>query len=249
MRWEDGLVSPLVLHNALCKSMGSAAINDAVVFLGQPRTAAVDLCLITTAAQKTSNRLFSTLTKPEHVIYTLYSLSLSQLELLWLKMQDLRRLRMPFDNAGIPADLHLKEFNPQAVHEVFFPRQHQPGSQSPHSSGSWRCAASREQHFHPADIRPGTPVVVGQGPFVIAMVDPDAPIPQRPNNAPVRHINLRVLLKNRIFTDLFLIVQSTKRIYCKDQKEVNPDTGRNAFDSTTQFADKVGLGQPQAPTR
>ena len=34
---------------------------------------------------------------------------------------------------------------------------------------------------------PGKPVNIGKGPFVIAMVDPDAPTPQNPDNAPVRH--------------------------------------------------------------
>jgi hypothetical protein len=136
---------------------------------------------------------------------------------------------------------------------------------------------------------PGKPVNIGKGPFVIAMVDPDAPNPEKPDNAsaPVRHFlggdftfdNDGVSLVNNtpavteykppsppagskphrsvegyLVVHIFLIIFGRFVFLLfeqpdgfKEQKEVGPETDRDAF-NVSQFAEKAGLGDPVAGT-
>ena len=47
-----------------------------------------------------------------------------------------------------------------------------------------RIATSRPPAF---SLRAPVPAEMGKGPFVVAIVDPDAPTPENPTNGPVRH--------------------------------------------------------------
>ncbi|KAF8989029.1 phosphatidylethanolamine-binding protein [Cyathus striatus] len=97
------------------------------------------------------------------------------------KAQDtsVSQVKKAFDDANVPADIHIT-FNPKALLEVTFPE----GKNSPiilHAGVQL-----------PRNATAGPPIfsVIGtasKGPFVIAAVDPDAPTPQNPTAAQIRH--------------------------------------------------------------
>ncbi|KAK0430755.1 PEBP-like protein [Armillaria borealis] len=84
----------------------------------------------------------------------------------------LREVKQAFDNANIPEDIALP-FEPRFLLEVSLPPN--AGVQLPRN----------------ATVGPPSFTLVGldarDGPFVVAAVDPDAPTPQNPTNAQVRH--------------------------------------------------------------
>ncbi|KAJ7274229.1 PEBP-like protein [Mycena rebaudengoi] len=90
-----------------------------------------------------------------------------------------RTVKRAFDAANIPANLAIT-FNPTALLEVSLPQASGPpitlhaGIQVP------REDTAGPPVFHAVGN-------VGRGPFVIAAVDPDAPTPQTPTSAQIRH--------------------------------------------------------------
>ncbi|KAJ7095724.1 PEBP-like protein [Mycena belliarum] len=90
-----------------------------------------------------------------------------------------RKVKNAFRAADIPADLALA-FKPTALLDVSLPQ-----------------ASGRPLTLHagiqvPRDDTAGPPTFrvtgnVGAGPFVVAMIDPDAPTPQSPSSAQIRH--------------------------------------------------------------
>ncbi|KAJ7600605.1 PEBP-like protein [Mycena floridula] len=91
----------------------------------------------------------------------------------------LRAVRKAFFAADIPADLTIK-FDPSVLLEVTFP---EPGPPITLTAGV--------QLPRNATVGPPSFSLVGKaagnGPFVVAMVDPDAPTPQTPTEAQIRH--------------------------------------------------------------
>ncbi|KAI0086227.1 PEBP-like protein [Irpex rosettiformis] len=91
-------------------------------------------------------------------------------------------VKAAFRNASIPEDLHIN-FNPNFLLEVTFP---QPGRRSvPVTAG---VQLPRNQTVGPPHfaIRGDSGLELGQH-FVVATVDPDAPTPQDPTSAQIRH--------------------------------------------------------------
>ncbi|KAH0586633.1 hypothetical protein H2248_007851 [Termitomyces sp. 'cryptogamus'] len=91
----------------------------------------------------------------------------------------LSAVKAAFDAASIPQDLFIN-FNPTALLEVTFP---QPTGNSITLSAGVQL---------PRNATAGPPTFgaigdIGNGPFVIATVDPDAPTPQDPTEAQIRH--------------------------------------------------------------
>jgi len=183
-----------------------------------------------------------------------------------------------FDKAGIPGDIDLKNFNPAAVLDVSFPGPPQPGQQLPPppiplDHGGEQLSENNTSNPPEFSLRaPGKPVNIGKGPFVIAVVDLDAPNAEKPDNsAPVRHFlgggftfkddGVSLVNNTPAVTEyeppsppdngskphrvVFLLYEQPKGFM--EQKEVTPDTGRDAF-NVSQFAEKVGLGEPVAGT-
>ncbi|THU84051.1 PEBP-like protein [Dendrothele bispora CBS 962.96] len=91
----------------------------------------------------------------------------------------LRTVRQAFEAANIPEDIEIN-FNPSVLLEVTFP---QP-------SGKSITLHAGVQLPRNATAGPPTFAVqgaAGRGPFVVATVDPDAPTPQDPTEAQIRH--------------------------------------------------------------
>ncbi|KAK0449514.1 PEBP-like protein [Armillaria borealis] len=92
----------------------------------------------------------------------------------------LREVKQAFDNANIPEDIALP-FEPRFLLEVSLPQ----------TSGSAIVLKAGVQLPRNATVGPPSFTLVGldarDGPFVVAAVDPDAPTPQNPTNAQVRH--------------------------------------------------------------
>ncbi|KAG6877102.1 hypothetical protein C0993_010244 [Termitomyces sp. T159_Od127] len=92
---------------------------------------------------------------------------------------DLAVVKQAFEDASIPTDLFIN-FDPSALLEVTFP---EPGSQpiTLHAGVQLpRNATAGPPEFGVIDD-------VGEGPFVVATVDPDALTPQDPSEAQIRH--------------------------------------------------------------
>ncbi|KAK7464752.1 hypothetical protein VKT23_005959 [Stygiomarasmius scandens] len=95
---------------------------------------------------------------------------------------NLADVKTAFDNANIPADLGIN-FDPTVLLEVALPQDVgsvtlKAGVQLP------RNATAGPPSF---SILQPTADAAGPGPFVIATVDPDAPTPQDPTSAQIRH--------------------------------------------------------------
>ncbi|PPQ74848.1 hypothetical protein CVT24_002906 [Panaeolus cyanescens] len=107
------------------------------------------------------------------------------------------QVRKAFDNANIPQDIHIT-FNPQTLLEVTFPQSGAPpitihaGEQLPRQDTAGPPlfslrALSQKQPLEPAHPHAPQQQPLTRGPFVIATVDPDAPTPQSPTVAQIRH--------------------------------------------------------------
>ncbi|KAF8148254.1 phosphatidylethanolamine-binding protein [Crassisporium funariophilum] len=176
---------------------------------------------------------------------------------------NLATVRRAFNNANrsrkhqIPENISLK-FNPKVLLEVTFPQQ----------SGRSITLHAGVQLPRNATAGPPTFQVVGQagrGPFVVAAVDPDAPTPQTPTSAQIRHF----LGGNFVLEPSTLLRNTTPAIsnFLQPTPPAGSDPHRYVFllfeqpqgfnaetlvTSTTsialfnisQFAGAVGLGQP-----
>ncbi|EKM75532.1 hypothetical protein AGABI1DRAFT_116362 [Agaricus bisporus var. burnettii JB137-S8] len=193
------------------------------------------------------------------------SLSFSFLSLFVLAIKaqdrDLGVVKRAFEAADIPADLSLN-FNPTALLEVTFPE----------SDGNDITIHAGQQV--PRDSTAGPPIyhAVGlrsSGPFVITMVDPDAPTPQMPTVAQERHFlggdfhldRTGRLTNSTAGIDEFLqpsppagsdahryifMLWNQPRGF-DQQTVVGADTPRGSF-NVSEFARAVGLGEPIAGT-
>ncbi|KAJ3567086.1 hypothetical protein NP233_g6597 [Leucocoprinus birnbaumii] len=192
-----------------------------------------------------------------------FSLGFLSLIALAVTAQDtnVRRVKQTFDDANIPADLSIK-FDPTALLEVTFP---EPGA-SP-------ITIHAGQQL-PRDSTAGPPTfsLLGtsrRGPFVVAAVDPDAPTPQAPTSAQIRHFlggnftpGRSGLLSNSTpalsefrqptppagsdaHRYIFLVFEQPAGF--NQQTVVTPTTPVQLF-NISSFADAVGLGNPIAGT-
>ncbi|KAL0960897.1 hypothetical protein HGRIS_005906 [Hohenbuehelia grisea] len=178
--------------------------------------------------------------------------------------QDLstRAVKRAFDTADIPADLAIT-FNPSALLEVTFPQ----------TSGPAITLHAGIQLPRNATAGPPTFSVLGassRGPFVVAAVDPDAPTPQTPTNAQIRHFlggdfttaSLSGALRNSTAAVsafrqptppagsdphryIFLLFNQPPGF--ESQTVVTPTTSIALF-NISAFASQVGLGNPIAGT-
>ncbi|KAJ6525281.1 PEBP-like protein [Mycena vulgaris] len=172
----------------------------------------------------------------------------------------IKAVEKAFSAADIPTDLAI-DFNPTALLEVSLPQTTGPpitlhaGIQVP------RNDTAGPPTFHVVGN-------VGSGPFVVATVDPDAPTPQAPTSAQIRHF-----LGGNFFNHGGLLVNSTPAI--SEFRQPTPPAGSDAHryifllfkqspefaaqtlvNSTTsvslfnisQFASAVDLGRPIAGT-
>ncbi|KAJ8518267.1 hypothetical protein ONZ45_g4626 [Pleurotus djamor] len=101
------------------------------------------------------------------------------LAVVWAQDSSLRQVKQAFQAANIPRDLSIT-FNPTVFLDVSLPQPSGPvitlraGTQLP------RDATAGPPSFSLRGVSP-------RGPFVIAMVDPDAPTPAEPVYAQIRH--------------------------------------------------------------
>ncbi|KAF8644431.1 hypothetical protein AX16_008490 [Volvariella volvacea WC 439] len=93
----------------------------------------------------------------------------------------LSAVKQAFDKANIPTNLAIN-FNPQALLQVSLP---QPSAREITLSAGVQLL--RNQTAGPPTFSVTGAAQTGLGPFVIASVDPDAPTPQNPTNAQIRH--------------------------------------------------------------
>ncbi|KAG6909253.1 hypothetical protein DXG01_001435 [Tephrocybe rancida] len=179
---------------------------------------------------------------------------------------NLNVVKRAFEDASIPANLAIK-FNPSALLEVTFPE-----------------STGKDVTLHagiqlPRNSTAGPPTFsaigdIGNGPFLIATVDPDAPTPQAPTSAQIRHFLAPNFFANgRPFTPvqsldngtaaiseflqptppagsdahryIFLLFKQPRGF--NDQTLVTPATPIQLFNIST-FAVATGLGDPIAGT-
>ncbi|KAF5360966.1 hypothetical protein D9756_004548 [Leucocoprinus leucothites] len=174
---------------------------------------------------------------------------------------NVRTVKRTFDAANIPTDLSIT-FDPTALLEVTFP---EPNA---------RPITIHAGQQLPRDSTAGPPTLNlrgsnSRGPFVVAAVDPDAPTPQEPTSAQIRHFlggnftpNGSGLLSNSTpalsefrqptppagsdaHRYIFLVFEQPDGF--NDQTVVTPATPVQNFDISA-FADAVGLGNPIAGT-
>ncbi|KAF9474314.1 hypothetical protein BDN70DRAFT_915354 [Pholiota conissans] len=163
-------------------------------------------------------------------------------------------VKKAFDKSHIPGNISLT-FEPKVLLEVTFPQTVPQKPITLHAGVQLpRNATGGPPNFN--IIGP-----IGHGPFVVAAVDLDAPTPQAPTSAQIRHF-----LGGNFFTGLnfksltpSLLRNATPAIsefrqptppagsdphrYFNDQTLVTPNTSVALF-NISQFASAVGLGQP-----
>lgn len=187
--------------------------------------------------------------------------------LLSVSAQDtsLRAVKAAFEKANIPSDVHIT-FNPSVLLEVTFPQPSGPsitihaGEQLP------RNATVGPPHFAVRGVLPPSRE------FVVATVDPDAPTPQNPTVAQIRHFLAGNFVRGRI-TGLEQRQLVNETVPLSGWQQPTPPAGSPAhryifllfeqpedFNSQTfvtantsianfnisQFAQEVGLGNPIA---
>ncbi|KAF5362919.1 hypothetical protein D9758_007090 [Tetrapyrgos nigripes] len=111
--------------------------------------------------------------------FRLAALILPFLSLVYAQDTSLTTVKRAFEAANIPEDIDIK-FDPSVLLEVTFPQ----------ASGRSITLHAGVQLPRNATAGPPTFTVrgnAGHGPFVVATVDPDAPTPQDPTEAEIRH--------------------------------------------------------------
>ncbi|KAJ7600624.1 PEBP-like protein [Mycena floridula] len=112
-------------------------------------------------------------------ISTLSNFILASISLVYSQDTSLKEVKQAFIAADIPTDLTIT-FNPSVLLEVTFPQV----------TGPAITLKAGVQLPRNATAGPPTFSIVGKagtGPFVVAAVDPDAPTPQAPTSAQIRH--------------------------------------------------------------
>jgi hypothetical protein len=200
----------------------------------------------------------------------------------------LRVVKKRFNEADIPDDLDIS-FKPKTLLEVTFP---QTGITPPlhvHAGGEYDKNETSAIPYYSVLFPPSPPksgyrpspatqipilnAEIGVGPFVLALLDPDAPKPEDPKNAQYRHflganfwmgtpgeVGLQLLNTTPAITEwtkpappdgsdshryVFLLYHQP--IGFNDQKEVTSETSRGKF-NISEFAEKTKLGEPIAGT-
>ncbi|KAK0222202.1 PEBP-like protein [Armillaria fumosa] len=181
----------------------------------------------------------------------------------------LREVKQAFDNANIPEDIALP-FDPRFLLEVSLPQT--SGSAIVLKAG---VHLPRNGTFladlwgNASEYTPQQP----DGPFVVAAVDPDAPTPQDPTNAQVRHFLGGNFEPSRLSRGRAILTNTTAAI--SNWRQPTPPAGSDAhryvflvfnqprgFNSQTlvnattpitlfnisEFGAAVGLGNPVAGT-
>ncbi|KAF8073471.1 PEBP-like protein [Lyophyllum atratum] len=192
-------------------------------------------------------------------------LSLSLVGLAASQDTSLSAVRRAFEAADIPSDLSIT-FNPRFLLEVALP---QP------TGGSITLHAGIQLPRNSTAGPPSFTLVgdAGPGPFVIATVDPDAPTPQAPTSAQIRHLLAPNFVARNPSALIHPLVNTTAAI--SPFRQPNPPAGSDAhryifllfrqpagFNSQTlvtpttpvqlfnisSFAAATGLGSPIAGT-
>ncbi|KAF7378124.1 hypothetical protein MSAN_00236700 [Mycena sanguinolenta] len=187
---------------------------------------------------------------------------MAQLPLRFIPKDDLfiPAVKKAFDDADIPEDIEIV-FNPTALLEVSLPQTVGPPIILHAGIHVPRNDTAGPPTFHVVGD-------VGHGPFVVATVDPDAPIPSDPTEAQVRHF-----LAGNFFNEGGLLVNTTPAVsefmqptppagspahryiflLFNQSPEFNHQTLVNSSTVVTnfnisQFAKAVDLGNPFAGT-
>ncbi|KAK0244481.1 PEBP-like protein [Armillaria nabsnona] len=117
----------------------------------------------------------------------------------------LAKVQQAFDLAHIPEDIALP-FDPSLLLEVSLPQ----------TTGSAIVLKAGVQLPRNATVGPPSFTLIGRdvgnGPFVIATVDPDAPTPQDPNIAQVRHFLGGNFLTERLFAGATVLTNRTAAV-------------------------------------
>ncbi|KAK0460046.1 PEBP-like protein [Desarmillaria tabescens] len=182
----------------------------------------------------------------------------------------LREVKEAFDNANIPEDIDLP-FDPRFLLEVSFSQ----------TSGDEIVLKAGVQLPRDKTVGPPSFTIVGRGvsdgPFVIAVVDPDAPTPQNPTSAQVRQFlggNFEGDCDSSLLSPGIVVLKNTTAAVTNwrqpappagsdahryiflafnqpqgfnDQTVVGATTPITMF-SIKEFSEKVGLGDPIAGT-
>jgi len=186
----------------------------------------------------------------------------SLIALMTAQDTSLKNVKRAFEAANIPHDLGIT-FDPRVLLEVTFPQ----------ADGT---SITLHAGVHvPRNDTAGPPTFaitgggVGHGPFVVAVVDPDAPTPQAPTIAQIRHFLGGNFFKNHsclLSTStpvlsqfqqptppagsaahryIFLLFHQSAKF--NHQRLINSTSPISLF-NISQFADAVGLGAPIAGT-
>ncbi|RDB16016.1 Protein D2 [Hypsizygus marmoreus] len=179
----------------------------------------------------------------------------------------LRAVKLAFDAADISSDLSIT-FNPKVLLQVTLPQP--TGEPITLHAG---IQLPRNSTAGPPSFSVVGPI--GSGPFVVAAVDPDAPTPQTPTNAQIRHLlapnffprrRLAAVLVNttaalseyrqptppagsdahRTFSSYIFLLFNQPAGF-NSQTLVTPTTPINLF-NISSFAASTGLGSPIAGT-
>ncbi|KAG7088966.1 hypothetical protein E1B28_012911 [Marasmius oreades] len=176
--------------------------------------------------------------------------------LVFAQDTDIRQVVRAFDAANIPQDLRIR-FAPEVLLEVSLPQ----------TSGRTITLHAGVQLPRNATAGPPSFAVrgdAGSGPFVVATVDPDAPTPQDPTAAQIRHflggnfVNVGGNLRNNTpaiseflqptppagsdaHRYIFLLFRQSRQF--NTQTEVNSSTSISLFD-IAKFAADTNLGSP-----
>ncbi|KAF5393622.1 hypothetical protein D9757_000403 [Collybiopsis confluens] len=175
---------------------------------------------------------------------------------------DLEQVKFRFQTANIPLDIDIPSFDPTVLFELAFPQK--SGPSIPTTAGDF---INQNQTAGPPTF--GLEERAGSGPFVVAMVDLDAPDPRNPTEAQIRHFlggNFRVGANSALVNStpavteflqpnppvgseahryVFLVFKQSAAF--NNQKLVTPATSRDNFDIAA-FATALGLGSPIAGT-
>ncbi|KAF9053966.1 PEBP-like protein [Hymenopellis radicata] len=128
-------------------------------------------------------------------------------------------VKQAFDDANIPTDIAL-EFDPTFLLQVVLPQ----------STGAPITLEVGEQLPRNATANPPTFTLIGEnigaGPFVVATVDPDAPTPQDPNIAQVRHFLGGNFITGSPACEAELLVNTTPAV--SEWQQPTPPAGSDA---------------------
>ncbi|KAF9256593.1 PEBP-like protein [Marasmius fiardii PR-910] len=167
----------------------------------------------------------------------------------------IREVKRAFDAANIPEDLNI-DFEPEVLFEVSLPQEDKTLI-TLHAG----VQVDRDDTAGPPIFGVRAPE---KGPFVVITVDPDAPTPQNPTSAQIRHflggnfLNDRGILLNNTpaiseflqptppagsdaHRYVFLLFRQSRQF--NSQTEVNSTTSVSLFD-VAKFAADTGLGKP-----